>query len=76
MTNREYIKKELSKVTDIRALSLKIYGWNEGTKQLNINLDSIKELKNYLNRIERKLIKEQIKQNNSSLKELNKNKEI
>ena len=61
MTNSEYYKKELKRVEkNIRALSVKFTGWEDSTKELNINLESIKEIRNFLNRIERKLKKESI----------------
>ena len=52
-----YYEKELSKIDNIKALSVKFTGWEYSTKELSINLESIKAIKKFLNKIEKELLK-------------------
>lgn len=50
-----YYEKELLKIDNIRALSVKFTGWEVSIKELNINLESIKAIKKFLNKIEKEI---------------------
>lgn len=71
MTKREYYKKELNKVENDGNITIKLTSWKNSTKEISINLDSIKEMKNFLNRLERKLVKEEIHKANFKLQKEN-----
>lgn len=53
-----YYEKELLKIDNIRALSVKFTGWENSTNELNINLESIKTIKKFLSKIEKELLKD------------------
>lgn len=50
-----YYEKELLKIDNKRALSIKFTGWEDSTKELSINLESIKAIKKFLNKIEKEI---------------------
>jgi hypothetical protein len=56
-----YYEKELLKIDNIKALSVKFTGWEDSTKELNINLESIKAIKKFLSKIEKELLKDKTK---------------
>lgn len=63
-----YYTKELSNIKSCEHITFKFYGVNAETRNLNLNLESIKALKKFINKMERELIKEQIKENDKRLK--------
>lgn len=71
MTKREYYKKELNSVENDGNITLKLTSWENSTKEISINLDSVKEIKNFLNRLERKLLKEENHKANFKLQKEN-----
>lgn len=71
MTKREYYKKELNNVENDGNITIKLTSLENSTKEININLDSVKEIKNFINRLERKLVKEEIHKANFKLQKEN-----
>ena len=52
-----YYRNELNKIVSCENITFKFFGRDSETRNLNLNLDSIKELKLFLNRIEKEIIK-------------------
>ena len=63
-----YYTNELNKIKSHQHITFKIYGLASETRNLNLNLESIKELKKFINKIEKQLIKDKIKSNDKKLK--------
>ena len=57
MTQEEYYQKEFDKLKDIKKVSFKFNGWDDSTKEINLNLDSIAVLEKFLKKAKKELKK-------------------
>lgn len=64
-----YYTNELNKIKSCKHITFKFYGVGSETRNLNLNLESIKELKKFINKIEKQLLKDKIKSNDKKLKD-------
>lgn len=63
-----YYENELNKIKSCEHITFKFYGVDSETRNLNFNLESIKDLKKFINKMEKELIKSQVLQNDNKLK--------
>lgn len=56
MTSKEYYQNEIKRVIDTPTkISFKLTGWNDSTREMNLNLDSIEVLEQLLKKVKKEL---------------------
>lgn len=57
MMQEEYYQKEFDKLKSLKSVSFKFNGWEDSTKEINLNLDSIAVLERFLKKAKKELKK-------------------